>query len=250
MGWGTFDEARAWQEIASLLKGQWEDGLIPHIVFHAPSDDYFPGPDVWGIARTPPTSGITQPPVLATAVRHLWDHARDRALAEANAAAVYPALLRNHRWWQAARDPERRGLVATLHPVGDRDGQLARLGRGAGARAHHHRRRRSAGATPRRWTPRCARAARITSASSTWSICSATPAGTRRACWPCLAVPGRRRRHQRDPAARRAGPAGARRRASARRTNRRRSSARIARLACRAGSAVARRSRACMPAWI
>jgi glycogen debranching enzyme len=116
LGWGTFDEARAWQEIFSLLKGQWEDGLIPQIVFHAPSDDYFPGPDVWGIVRSPPTSGITQPPVLATAARHLWEHGRDRALAEASASSVYPALLRNHRWWQAARDPERRGLVATLHP--------------------------------------------------------------------------------------------------------------------------------------
>jgi glycogen debranching enzyme len=116
LGWGTFDEARAWQEIFSLLKGQWEDGLIPQIVFHAPSDDYFPGLDVWGIVRSPPTSGITQPPVLATAARHLWEHGRDRALAEANASLVYPALVRNHRWWQAARDPERRGLVATLHP--------------------------------------------------------------------------------------------------------------------------------------
>jgi hypothetical protein len=116
MGWGTFDEARAWQEITSLLKGQWEDGLIPQIVFHAPSDDYFPGPDVWGIARTPPTSGITQPPVLATAARHLWDRATDHVRAEEIAAAVYPALVRNHRWWQLARDPERRGLVATLHP--------------------------------------------------------------------------------------------------------------------------------------
>lgn len=116
LGWGSFDEARAWQEIACLLQGQWDDGLLPHIVFHAPSDDYFPGPDVWGVAHTPPTSGITQPPVLASAVRHLWDHARDRAPAEANAAAIYPALLRNHRWWQAARDPQRRGLVATLHP--------------------------------------------------------------------------------------------------------------------------------------
>jgi hypothetical protein len=116
MGWGTFDEARAWQEITSLLKGQWDDGMILHIVFHAPSDDYFPGPDVWGIAGTPPTSGITQPPVLATATRHLWDRGRDRGLADAAAASVYPALLRNHRWWRAARDPERRGLVATLHP--------------------------------------------------------------------------------------------------------------------------------------
>src|ERR1700693_1131379 len=43
MGWATFDEARGWSEIESLLKGQWEDGLVPQIVFHAPSDDYFPG---------------------------------------------------------------------------------------------------------------------------------------------------------------------------------------------------------------
>jgi hypothetical protein len=116
MGWATFDEPRAWQEIHWLLKGQWDDGMIPHIVFHAPSDDYFPGPAVWGGSHAPPTSGITQPPVLATAVRHLRDHARDRPAADSNAASVYPSLLRNHRWWQAARDPEHCGLVATLHP--------------------------------------------------------------------------------------------------------------------------------------
>ncbi len=116
MGWATFDEARAWAEIESLLRGQWEDGLIPQIVFHAPSDDYFPGPDVWGIRRTPPTSGIPQPPVLATAARRVLHGARDTALAEARMAAIYPALLRNHRWWEMARDPDRKGLVATLHP--------------------------------------------------------------------------------------------------------------------------------------
>ncbi|MBS0560090.1 MAG: neutral trehalase [Proteobacteria bacterium] len=116
MGWACFDEARAWQEIESLLKGQWEDGLVPQIVFHAPSDDYFPGPDVWGIARTPPTSGITQPPVLATAVRLMLDGARDKTLAEAKAHAIYPSLLRNHAWWQSARDPSSSGLVTTLHP--------------------------------------------------------------------------------------------------------------------------------------
>jgi glycogen debranching enzyme len=116
LGWACFDEPRAWQEILSLLKGQWEDGLIPQIVFHAPSDDYFPGPDVWGIVRDPPTSGITQPPVLATAVRAMLDVARDTALAEDTAAAIYPHLLRNHGWWQSARDPGRTGLVATLHP--------------------------------------------------------------------------------------------------------------------------------------
>lgn len=112
MGWATFDPARAWQEIESLLRGQWDDGLIPQIVFHARSDDYFPGPDVWGVRHDPPTSGITQPPVLATAARRVLDAAGD----EDRVAAIYPCLLRNHRWWQRARDPDQRGLVATLHP--------------------------------------------------------------------------------------------------------------------------------------
>jgi len=116
MGWATFDEPRAWSELVFLLKGQWEDGMIPQIVFHAPSDDYFPGPDVWGIHRTPPTSGITQPPIIAVAALWLLRQARDVAAAEAQAAAMFPALLAHHRWWESARDPQRTGLVATLHP--------------------------------------------------------------------------------------------------------------------------------------
>jgi len=82
MGWATFDEARACDEIAFLLRGQWENGMVPAIVFHAPSDDYFPGPDVWGVTRTPPTTGTTQPPILAVAVRQMLEGARDAALAE------------------------------------------------------------------------------------------------------------------------------------------------------------------------
>jgi len=116
MGWMCFDEPRAWAEIDALLKGQWEDGLIPQIVFHAPSDAYFPGPDVWGIKRDPPTSGITQPPILAVAATRMLAMARDGALAEAKLAAIYPRLLASHRWWAAARDPAATGLVATLHP--------------------------------------------------------------------------------------------------------------------------------------
>jgi glycogen debranching enzyme len=113
MGWAMFDRDRAWSEIEFLLRGQWEDGLIPQIVFHAPSDDYFPGPDVWRTNRTPPTSGITQPPVLATATREVL--AQDLS-GEGRAAEIYPCLVRNHRWWEQARDPERTGLAATLHP--------------------------------------------------------------------------------------------------------------------------------------
>jgi hypothetical protein len=114
MGWATFDGERAWREIERLLEGQWEDGLVPQIVFHAPSDDYFPGPEVWGITRSPPTSGITQPPVLASAVRFVLE--RLGKAGEARAAAIYPKLVLNHGWWERARGPGLGGLVATLHP--------------------------------------------------------------------------------------------------------------------------------------
>jgi hypothetical protein len=116
MGWATFDAARAFTEVERLLEGQWDDGMVPQIVFHAPSDNYFPGPAVWGVRHAPPTSGITQPPVLATAMRHILAAAGDKATAEARMAAIYPRLLASHRWWERARDPARSGLVAVLHP--------------------------------------------------------------------------------------------------------------------------------------
>ena len=116
MGWATFDEARGFTGVERLLEGQWDDGLVPQIVFHAPSDDYFPGPSVWGVQHVPPTSGITQPPVLASAVRRMLERARDGAVAEERVAAIYPRLVASHRWWQQARDPAGSGLVSTLHP--------------------------------------------------------------------------------------------------------------------------------------
>jgi hypothetical protein len=116
MGWIGFDEARAWREIEKLLEGQWDDGMVAHIIFHQPTDTYFPGPDVWKVKHTPPTSGLTQPAVLASAARYCWDHAKNRGLAEERLAAIYPKLLAWHRWWVRARDPENSGLVAMMHP--------------------------------------------------------------------------------------------------------------------------------------
>ena len=71
MGFATFDLSRAYRELERLVEGQWDDGMIPHIVFHAPSDSYFPGPDVWGTKHSVATSGITQPPVFGVALAHL-----------------------------------------------------------------------------------------------------------------------------------------------------------------------------------
>jgi len=116
LGFATFDEPRAWQEIEMLFRGQWEDGLVPHIVFHKVSPDYFPGPSLWGVDHDPQTSGITQPPVAASMVRRLLDGARDRGLAEDKVRSLYPRLLASHRWWWRARDPENTGLAVIYHP--------------------------------------------------------------------------------------------------------------------------------------
>lgn len=116
LGFSTFDEPRAWQEVQSLLKGQWDDGMLPHIVFHQSSPDYFPGPGLWGVRHDPPTSGITQPPVLASAVRLMLERSRDRRLAEERVASFFPQLVKWHSWWERARDPEGFGLSAIIHP--------------------------------------------------------------------------------------------------------------------------------------
>ena len=122
-------------EVRSLLRGQWADGMVPHIVFHPQDVDYSPGPEVWGSAECPdapgiPTSGITQPPVLATAVRALHEADPDRRFLQ----EVIPAIDAWHRWLHRERSLDNSGLVAILHPWESADNAprfdaaLARIG--------------------------------------------------------------------------------------------------------------------------
>ena len=111
-GWSTFDVDRAWREIETLLSGQWTTGMVPHIVFHRPDAGYFPGPDVWRTDREPPTSGITQPPVLASLVRRVF--AADPAPGRDRLAALFPSLVAWHRWWRVERCTE--GVAVITHP--------------------------------------------------------------------------------------------------------------------------------------
>ena len=119
LGFDTFDRDRAWTEIETLFKAQWDDGFLPHIVFWQDDPGYFPGPSVWGTGKTPVTSGITQPPVAATVVRKLWDRAVSAGEGDAfrpRLDALFPKLLAWHRWFRDFRDPEQRGVVVAMHP--------------------------------------------------------------------------------------------------------------------------------------
>ena len=117
LGFSHFDLPRAQLEIRSLLSGQWQDGMVPSVVYHSIPSDYFPNPGFWQIENSPsapgsPTTGITQPPLLATVVRRL--HTRQPM--PDFVREVYPALLRWHRWLHTARDADNSDLACILHP--------------------------------------------------------------------------------------------------------------------------------------
>ncbi|SDK40972.1 MGH1-like glycoside hydrolase domain-containing protein [Aliiruegeria lutimaris] len=111
-GFSTFDNNRAWVELETLFASQWEDGMVPHIIFHRQVPEYFPGPDVWGVDHTPPTSGISQPPIAATMARAVYES--DKAAGRARLEGLFEGLLNWHRWFMQARITD--GLCCVTHP--------------------------------------------------------------------------------------------------------------------------------------
>ena len=113
LGIATYDMDRAWREVTSLLEGQWPDGMIPSIIFRSDDPDYFPGPSRWGKTLGPiPSTGVSQPPVLATIVRQLTDSGSHQDAVRR--AAVFDQLFASHKWFHDARTVD--GIVATVHP--------------------------------------------------------------------------------------------------------------------------------------
>lgn len=144
-GFSTFDVKRAWFEIQTLFHGQWDNGMLPHIIFHKRADGYFPGPDVWGVPRLPHTSGITQPPVVTTFMRSIYE--ADKEYGRAQLELLYARLVSWHRWFMKYRLVD--GMIAITHPwesgrdnAVDWDGAMANVdGSGVGpyerADTHH-----------------------------------------------------------------------------------------------------------------
>lgn len=113
---------RAIEEIRSMFKGQWRNGLLPHMNFHQVDPAYFPGPEMWGmqeLADRPAgrlTSGITQPPVFAFILERIAALPLGRTAAwHALERELYPKLLAFHRHLYTHRDPHGEGLVYIQH---------------------------------------------------------------------------------------------------------------------------------------
>ncbi len=120
IGLARTDPVRAAGELRALLRGQWSNGMVPHMVFGPGRSDVV-GRYLWASRRDPrapravDTSCVTQPPVLAVAsqavARRLGAADRTAFLAE-----VVPRIVDHHRWLYRERDLDGSGLVALVHP--------------------------------------------------------------------------------------------------------------------------------------
>jgi len=120
IGLRHIDVERAKLEILSILRGQWHNGMIPHMIFtHGAKSLRDQG--VWHSWLSPlapddiSTSGITQPPMIAEAVVRIG---KKLPLPERRSwyKQVFPALLAYHQWMYNERDPHHEGLILQIHP--------------------------------------------------------------------------------------------------------------------------------------
>jgi mannosylglycerate hydrolase len=109
IGWAHLDIERACVELETLFQGQWSDGRIPHIHFHQPTSEYFPGPDIWGAGSS---SSITNPPVWTLAAERL----SQLAAPDDRVRSWLPSCEASHKFLFEHRDPLGWNVIATAHP--------------------------------------------------------------------------------------------------------------------------------------
>jgi hypothetical protein len=125
IGLANYNLERAMQELRSLFKGQWKNGMLPQIVFRPEKEadgQYFPGADFWQSHRssfapeTIQTSGITMPPVHGFALWEIYQKAHDKTIVLDFLKEMFPKVMALHRYLYQHRDPNNEGLIYIRHP--------------------------------------------------------------------------------------------------------------------------------------
>ncbi|HEY8217309.1 MAG TPA: trehalase family glycosidase [Acidimicrobiia bacterium] len=119
IGLATFDAPRAGGELRALFRGQWSNGLLPHMVFADEVRDAG-SRHIWQSMTHPEaprdveTSCITQPPLPAIAAERVAEALG--ADGKATLRDLYPRILAYHEWLYRERAPGGKGLVTLIHP--------------------------------------------------------------------------------------------------------------------------------------
>ena len=116
IGYSYFNLEYAIKELETLLKGQWKNGMIPHILFHEKDDSYFPNHKTWRCGNSVSSSGITQPPIVATALKLIITRNKLNKNQKKRVILLIKKLKKYHDWFYKYRDPKNTGLVSIIHP--------------------------------------------------------------------------------------------------------------------------------------
>ena len=120
IGVARYDAPRAADELRALFRGQWSNGMLPHMVFADGVGD-LGSRTVWRSHRHAPaprdvaTTCITQPPLVAIATERVARGLPERARAEL-LAELWPRIVAYHSWCYDERDLQQGGLVTLIHP--------------------------------------------------------------------------------------------------------------------------------------
>ncbi|SDR65758.1 Trehalase [Polaribacter sp. KT25b] len=121
IGFAHFDMTKAEKEIETLLDAQWENGFIPHIVFHTENDSYFPGAnfhrsDLHPLAsKKYKSTGMTQPPVTGFVLEKMYQISEDKEASLNYITSVIDKVYFNHEYFYNNRDPKNESLVYIYH---------------------------------------------------------------------------------------------------------------------------------------
>lgn len=123
LGTSTYDIKMALSEIGKIFTGQWENGMIPHILFHSEKEKtYFPNYDFWnsrvnaGAPEFPKSSGITQPAVFGFVLRDILKNHWSNNDVKDFVQNIYPQIVKYHHFLYKYRDPFDEGLFFIYHP--------------------------------------------------------------------------------------------------------------------------------------
>jgi len=123
LGTSTYDIKMSLQEIDKMFSGQWENGMLPHILFHSENEKtYFPNFDFWdskvnsGAPSFPKSSGITQPAVFGFILKDILQNHWANDEVKDFVKMIFPKLVSYHRFLYNYRDPNQEGLFFIYHP--------------------------------------------------------------------------------------------------------------------------------------
>lgn len=94
------------KELESLLSRQFEDGLVPHLIYWKPGILHLFD---WGVEGT---SNLTQPPMIAYAAWVVYEHTGDSDFLE----RIYPKLFAFYTYLIEKRDLQSKHLVGIINP--------------------------------------------------------------------------------------------------------------------------------------